>query len=406
MARTGIVAISRRGASLARVLHSTLADENTLYLERHLAGTDDDVTDFDLPLRPVIQHLFGEYGALVLFMPVGAAVRLLAPCIRDKHQDPAVVCVDDAGRFVVSLLSGHLGGADRLAEEVAEILGATAVVTSASHVTGTIAVDLLGREFGWMVEADSVAVTRASAAMVNGEPMAVYQETGELDWWPEGQPLPGNVTVHNSVQELFQDPGTAALIITDRLAPGVRGKSFQQVLSDRPLVVYRPQSLVAGMGCRRGVPVEELEDLLITTFRENNLSLRSLSCIATAGLKKDEAGILALAKKYSVPLVCYDSQELNGVFELPSSGADHTTAEAPENSANSPKEAHRPTRSEKAHSLLGIWGVAEPAALLASGNRELLVPRQKTARATIAIARKPFLNNSTLPFATNEIIGP
>lgn len=396
MARTSIVAISRRGASLARVLRSALVDESTLYLERRLAGAGDDVTAYDLPLRPVIHRLFEAYGALVLFMPVGAAVRLLAPCIRDKHLDPAVVCVDDAGRFVVSLLSGHLGGADRLAEEVAEILGATAVVTSGSHVTGTIAVDLLGREFGWKLEADSVAVTRASAAMVNGDPVGVYQETGEPDWWPEGQPLPGNVTVHNSFQALVEDPGTAALIITDCLAPGTGGKSYQQMLGERSLVVYRPRSLVAGMGCRRGVPLKELEELLVTTFQQNNLSLRSLSCIATADLKKDEAGILALADKYSVPLVCYDSQELNSVFELASPGADNTAVEGLENSADSPNEARRPTRSEKAHSLLGIWGVAEPAALLASGSRELLVPRQKTARATIAIARNPFLNHGAL----------
>jgi len=405
MARTSIVAISRRGASLARVLRSALVDESTLYLERRLAGAGDDVTAYDLPLRPVIHRLFEAYGALVLFMPVGAAVRLLAPCIRDKHQDPAVVCVDDAGRFVVSLLSGHLGGADRLAEEVAEILGATAVVTSGSHVTGTIAVDLLGCEFGWKLEADSVAVTRASAAMVNGDPVGVYQETGEPDWWPEGQPLPGNVTVHNSFQALVEDRGTAALIITDCLAPGTGGKSYQQLLGERSLVVYRPRSLVAGMGCRRGVPLKELEDLLVTTFRQNNLSLRSLTCIATADLKKDEAGILALADKYSVPLVCYDSQELNSVFELASPGADNTAVEGLENSADSPNVARRPTRSEKAHSLLGIWGVAEPAALLASGSRELLVPRQKTARATIAIARKPFLNHGAPSFASNEIGG-
>jgi cobalt-precorrin 5A hydrolase len=407
MARTSIVAISRRGASLARVLYSSLGDESALHLERRLAGAGGEAVAFDLPLRPVIRRLFGESGALVLFMPVGAAVRLLAPCISDKRQDPAVVCVDDAGRFAVSLLSGHLGGADRLAEEVAEILGATAVVTSGSHAMGTIAVDLLGREFGWTAEADSAVVTRASAAMVNAEPVGVYQDAGEPDWWPAGRPLPGNVTVHSSLQGLVQGPGTAALVITDRLAPGSGGQSYQQLLDGRSLVVYRPRSLVAGMGCRRGVPLEELEELLVTTFQQNNLSLRSLSCLATAGLKKDEAGILALAGKYGVPLVCYDSQELNSVFELPSHahGADNNTAEGPESSASSHKEARRPTPSKKAHSLLGIWGVAEPAALLASGSRDLLVPRQKTARATIAVARKSFSDKRTPSFAYNEIVG-
>src|SRR5918992_611279 len=119
MSRTCLVAISRRGASLARSLAASLAGDKTLYLERRLISQGDEAEAFDLPLRPVIYQIFSQYQALVLFMPVGAAVRLLAPCLGDKHHDPAVVCVDDAGRFAVSLLSGHLGGADRLAKEVA-----------------------------------------------------------------------------------------------------------------------------------------------------------------------------------------------------------------------------------------------------------------------------------------------
>src|SRR5919106_4744908 len=128
MSRTCLVAISRRGASLARFLAASLAGDKTLYLERHLLDQIDEAEAFDLPLRPVIHRIFSQYQALVLFMPVGAAVRLLAPGLRDKHHDPAVVCVDDAGRFAVSLLSGHLGGADRLAKEVAGGLGGTPLI--------------------------------------------------------------------------------------------------------------------------------------------------------------------------------------------------------------------------------------------------------------------------------------
>ena len=97
-------------------------------------------------------------------MPVGAAVRLLASSLDDKHSDPAVVCVDDGGRFAVSLVSGHLGGADALAQEVAAALGATPVITSGSHALGVFAADMLGREFGWTIETRPGHLTRASAA--------------------------------------------------------------------------------------------------------------------------------------------------------------------------------------------------------------------------------------------------
>ena len=325
---------------------------------------------FDLPLRPVIQRLFGDYQRLVLFMPVGAAVRLLAPYINDKHDDPAVVCVDDAGRFAVSLLSGHLGGADALAQEVARLLGATPVITSASHVTGTLAVDLLGQEFGWVIDASPLAVTRASAAVVNGEPVGVYQQAGEPDWWPEDRPLPNNIIRCSDPEELAATPGDAALIISDHLnLVDSQYQPLEQTLKKKHLVVYRPRSLVIGMGCRRGVPLEELEGLLLDTMRRHNLAPGSVSCLATADLKQDEIGMIELAAKYEVPLTCYSGEELNQVFQSGGVAA---------------------TPSATAHKLLGIWGVSEPAALLASGHQQLLVPREKTARATIAIARRNY----------------
>ena len=249
---TALVAISKKGAELALAL-SGLTGEQTVFLERRWHVEGKGYQAFDLPLRPVIQRLFDEYQRLVLFMPLGAAVRLLAPYIQDKHDDPAVVCVDDAGRFAVSLLSGHLGGADALAQEVAMLLGATPVVTSASHVAGTLAVDLLGQEFGWVIDSPRLAVTRASAAVVNGEPVGVYQQAGEPDWWPEDRPLPKNIIRCSDPVELADAPGDAALIISDYLNVVDSGdQPPEQVLKKQHLVVYRPRSLVIGMGCRRG----------------------------------------------------------------------------------------------------------------------------------------------------------
>ena len=196
---TAIVAISRRGAAIGGRVRDALGG-GALYVERRFVDAVEGATAFDLPVRPLVGRLFNEYERLVLMMPVGAAVRLLAAHVGHKHTDAAVVCVDDAGRFAVSLLSGHVGGGDALAERVADAIGATAVITSASHVLGTLAVDLLGSEFGWRVEASSAMVTRASAAVVNGEPVGVYQDAGERGWWDAGKPLPSNVTVCESVE--------------------------------------------------------------------------------------------------------------------------------------------------------------------------------------------------------------
>ena len=399
MPRTAVVALSLQGAALAQLVSAGMGSEAMLYLDRRFSapahGQQDPGAElFELPLRPVLTRVWSDFEAIVLFLPVGAAVRLVATLLNDKRTDPALVCVDDAGRFAVSVVSGHLGGADALAQHVADLLGAEPVITSGSHATQTIAVDLLGRDFGWTIETDATTITRASAAVVNRDPIGVYQNAGELDWWQSDLQLPSNITCYESLAALTHAGCSAALIITDELDPF---QFLSTKLDHGPrqphLVLYRPRSLVAGMGCRRGVPAEELEQLLVETFEANNLSLDSLACIATATLKQDESGLLALTEKYGASFCCYESDELNGVFERGmaitggATGLDQA-GDLPRAAQGDCADQLHP--SANARRLVGVWGVAEPAALLASGAARQLVTKQTGARATLAVARREF----------------
>ena len=366
--KTAIIALTRNGARMARTLSGSLDRDHALFIDRRFRKDDDSGEAFDLPLRPVVKRAFAGYSSLVLFLSAGASIRLLAPLLESKQTDPAVVCVDDAGSFCVSLISGHVGGADQLAQEVAVCLGARAVVTSASHASGTLAVDLLGREFGWRLKADATTITRASAAVINSQPIGIWQGAGEPGWWPDGKPLPGNIAVYATLEDLAASACATALIISDTTS------DLETLLADKITVVYRPRSLVIGMGCRRGVPVEELESLLAEALRENGLSAECLAEIATAEIKRGEPGLEQLAERHGVPLSFLQANELNAVFET-NPGA-------------------ITSKSERAHGLVGVWGVAEPAALLTAGASQLLVNREKTTRATIAIARKDFTGNS------------
>ena len=362
--KTAIIALTRNGATMARKLAGSLDREFTLFIDRRFREDADSGETFDLPLRPVVEQAFAEYSSLVLFLSAGATIRLLAPLLESKQVDPAVVCVDDAGSFCVSLISGHVGGADGLAQEVAGHLNARAVITSASHASGTLAVDLLGREFGWRITIDSTRITRASAAVINGQPIGFWQGAGETNWWPDDKPLPENITVYPALEDLAASACAAALVVTDKT------DVLDTLLADKITVVYRPRSLVVGMGCRRGVPVEELESLLSETFAANNLSPDSLSGISTAEIKRGEPGLEQLAERHRVPLTFYQADELNEVFE------------------DNPEAIT--SKSERAHGLVGVWGVAEPSALLTSRAQELLVTRKKSERATIAVARNNF----------------
>lgn len=368
--KTAIVAVSRPGAALARRLASNFPDAE-LHLERRLAeDSDNDTYLYDLPLRPVLQNLFVNRDALVVFLPVGAAVRLLAPVFAGKKMDAAVVCVDDGGRYAVSVLSGHLGGADELARQVADALDAQAVITSASDALNVTAIDLVGRKSGWQIEASPTDLTRASAAVVNGEPVALWLDPATGAGWPDDATLSENITVLDN----HDDGGgyAALLLVSDRLlSPSAQ----------RPTVIYRPPTLAAGVGCRRGVDAEHLQELLAHTLRAYGLARQSIAKIATVDLKADEPGIIALADSLAVPLEIYAAAELNA--------AGHREAAATEAACG----LYHPTPSA-ARDLLGVFGVAEPAAMLASGASGVIVPRAKSDRATIAVARIPSAQQS------------
>ena len=213
-------------------------------------------------------------------------------------------------------------------------------------------------------------VTRASAAVVNGEPVGVYQDAGERDWWDAGKPLPSNVNLCESVDCLAQFPNV--LLISDRVdvSDKVAAADAKTPETPKTLVIYRPRSLVVGIGSRRGVEVAEVEGLLRETFAAERLAVGSVRCIATAELKRDEAAIGLLAERLAVPVRYFEADELNG---MPG-----------------------PSGASESQRLLGIVGVAEPAALLASGG-DIIVPKVRSAAATLAVARINYPHPNPLP---------
>ena len=196
-----------------------------------------------------------DCDALVCLLATGATVRLLAPLLQDKATDPGVVCVDEAQRFAVALVGGHRGGANALAHRVAEVLGAQAVVTTATDAVGLPGLDTLG----WPIEGAVAAVSRA---MLDGDPV---QLTADVTW-----PLPALP---------LDDDGEYVLLVTDRL-----------VALDPLTAVLRPPSLVLGIGASKGVPTAELEALVDRALADAGLSAESVCAVGTADAKAAEIG--------------------------------------------------------------------------------------------------------------------
>jgi cobalt-precorrin 5A hydrolase len=333
-----VVYLTPRGQALAQRLVEALGGE--------LVSAHDNA-------RQVLQEQFQVQAGrpLVCLMALGIVVRILGPLARDKASDAPVVVVDDMGRFAISVFGGHEGGANALASKVARALGAIPVITTASDALGLPAVDLIGRDCGWLIERRE-NLTTVAAAVVRGERIGVYQDAGRRAWWQPFGPWP------ETFQTLTTWPPAGSfaglLVISDRLL--ARTESC-------PTVVYRPPTLVLGVGCRRGTSAREIEELFRQVFQEHGFAPASLGLVATVSLKADEPGLQEFAAGHRVPLVSYASGELADVGPLP-------------------------TPSAKVQEKIGLAGVAEPAALRAAGATELLVAKVRGRRTTMALARR------------------
>ncbi|WP_145044499.1 cobalt-precorrin 5A hydrolase [Paenibacillus xylanexedens] len=354
------VAITKHGVEMVRNMAGQFPGTDVYYMTKFARGDEQQLgyNMFEGSVKLILPDLFKRYNGIILFISLGAVVRMIAPILVDKKVDPAVLVIDDRGEHVISVLSGHLGGANELTRQVAEVLGARPVITTASDVQGTIPVDLFGRELGWIVDSFDKA-TPVSAAVVNEEPIALIQETGERNWWKYDKPVPDHIRVFGNMAETEEFAFNAALVISDRL---LTDDEQQRFMSNG--VLYRPKSLVLGMGCNRGTSLEELEQEVLATLAEQSLSVKSVRNIATIDLKKDEEGLLALCQKYGWELVTYAPAELNTVT--------------------------LPNPSETVFKYTGAYGVSEPAALLSSGADHWLLEKKKSGNLTISIARIPF----------------
>ncbi|OGB17075.1 MAG: cobalamin biosynthesis protein CbiG [Burkholderiales bacterium RIFCSPLOWO2_12_67_14] len=236
--RVVLVAITKHGAQQTADLARQMPGASVCVADKFaplMAGLPNPVRAYGGAFRDEIPTLFADFDQVVFFVSLGAVVRLIAPHLKNKDEDPGVLVVDDAGQFVIPVLSGHVGGANAMAETVAALLGATPVLTTASDVGKTIPVDILGRELGWKVEAPKINITRVSAHVVNGEPVAVVQEAGSPHWWTRPTPLPASIQRFERLADVDLARFKAVLWITHAEVPPARWDELHE-----RLVVYRP----------------------------------------------------------------------------------------------------------------------------------------------------------------------
>lgn len=347
--KVAIVCITKNGINISKRIKEKIPSAS-IYAQSKHKDSSDGIIWFEKNTKIMIEEIFKEYESIICIFSLGAVIRLISNLLKDKKTDPAVIVIDDKANFVISALSGHLGGANSLTKSIADILNSTSVITTAADVNETIAVDLLGSEFKWRIE-NFENVTKTSAYMVNEEKIGVYQDTGETKWW--NKELPKNVSIVKDIDELRSDDFKAGLIISDKIItdPLLVNKS----------VIYRPKSLVVGLGFHWDTTPKEIEDGILQVLKENGLSFLSIRNLSTINRGKSPASLGSFSDKHGIPLEFYDKEKLDKIMV--------------------------PNPSDVVKKYEGTSSVSEASSILSSGG-ELIVTKQKfPPNLTVAVSR-------------------
>ncbi len=362
MMKIAIILISEAGLHVARTLLAELPASGVFTL-RHEEGCThiDSAADFTA-------EKFSRYDAFIFIGAMGICIRSIAPCIKDKYTDPAVLCIDSTGKYVVSVLSGHIGGANELTMEAAGILGAEPVVTTQSDRTGLWALDTLPQRFGWTPvvsapasssfvppsalpsgEKERVCMNRHISLLVSGKPTALLLTVrDEGTDWMEAH-LPPHVTVFYRPEDI--EPSRFELILC--VSPQVPR------FTETPMICYVPRAVHLGIGlARQAGPTQEVLRAIEETLKEQGILPASIASISTIDAKSEEPVVKALQKEYTVNF--HTAEELASI------------------------EVPHPSPTVMKH--MGTASVCEAAALLTAANSQLLLPKVKGANYTVAAA--------------------
>ena len=255
---------------------------------------------------------FGRYDSLVCIMATGIVVRILAPLIVHKTSDPAVVVLDQKGKYAISLLSGHLGGANDLAREMAVISGGEAVITTATDVAGELSFDTFAKKHDMAIE-NIGQLKHISGALLSGKKVNVFTDKNAAELYPElaKEQKRGMIAIL-PLSEFFKtyaiESNIPAVVIDERLFV-----SNSTVPQAAPVLYLRPRTICAGIGCKRNMEQKPIEEALLQTLKEEGIHPFSLKCIATIPLKSDEPGIIGTAANLNVPLQIIPTEEIENL---------------------------------------------------------------------------------------------
>ncbi len=313
-------------------------------------------------LKREVKRIFkdGKSGNGIVFIgATGIAIRSIAPYLKDKISDPAVVVIDERAENAISLLSGHLGGANALTKKIAKETGAREVITTATDLAGLPCIEDISLQFSLAIE-DKKKIKDINSAILRGEKITVIDSNLKRLRDMKNDKRLAKAFLFKS--RAARRPKGPIVIISSEKSP----KAYKRW---RNVFYLRPSELVVGIGSRRGVTIKEVREAYHTVLAKNNVSPLSVKNLASIDIKADEKGIIGFAKKEGLQIDFISTRRI--------------------------KKIKPPSGSSKAvERLVGVAGVAEPSALLSASTKKekakIWVRKKKFTRVTIAVAKAPY----------------
>ncbi|MDD4343261.1 MAG: cobalt-precorrin 5A hydrolase [Eubacteriales bacterium] len=341
MKKVGLIALTEKGFLLGEKISAEYSNVDLLTIksrENWLVNGES--------LSALVKESFEKYDGLIFIMALGIVVRMIKDYIKSKDLDPAIIVIDEQGKNTISVLSGHLGGGNKLTEELSKFLNNNPVITTATDVNNIYALDSFATDHDLEIEPVN-NIKKFNSALLKGENIQLIFDDG-LDF-PE----------KNSYKNFFSASSLRGMITNKRDTANVAE------------IFLRPKNIILGVGCKKNFPKDKFEKNILNIMEEKNISLKSVKEIRSIDIKKDENCIVDFSSKYKIPFYTLAPDKLNSVY----------------NKHNNLK------KSDFVYKNTGAWGVAEPSALFSeSENLYLILARKEIDGMTIAVSEeRPFI---------------
>lgn len=333
--KTAIILVSESSLHLAQTIKQEVKGSE-IY-----STSDNKETTHIHSINGFISDEFHSFQSIIFIGALGICVRTVGKHITNKYQDPAIVCVDSTGHFVISVLSGHIGGANQLTKQIASIIGAQPVITTQSDSTNLWALDTLDKQFNWTAQTKGASMNEIIFAFVNGKSTGLLLEVKDKGTKHLEKTLPPHVSVYYNIENIPKDKHQLLIAVT----PYIREV-------ETPTLFFRPPVLHIGVGCRKDCNPEGVSEYIAKVMEKNGLSTQSVHTISTIELKKDEPLFADLLKTFpnAEPHI-YTSAQLENIDV--------------------------PNPSGKVNNVTGTASVSEASAILSANGGTLLLEKQK-----------------------------